>query len=192
MVVRKRRCPRTGSILVWVGTAISVAIVALWAASTHWIVGDVGEHYQVSVFDGCIACTVLIGSPRDVEDTRDYYIGLPPGGYCLVREDLSDAPVGWSRWGFVLPWGNAKRGEPSVPAVAVAGGILPLWLPLAVIVVFVAVLSWRQRSRGLRGGCIVCSYDLTGNVSGICPECGTPIPKAVKQDSRAKADEIAP
>jgi hypothetical protein len=25
--------------------------------------------------------------------------------------------------------------------------------------------------------CIHCGYDLTGNTSGICPECGTPIPK---------------
>jgi hypothetical protein len=26
--------------------------------------------------------------------------------------------------------------------------------------------------------CVHCHYNLTGNVSGICPECGTPIPAA--------------
>jgi hypothetical protein len=26
------------------------------------------------------------------------------------------------------------------------------------------------------GHCQSCDYNLTGNVSGICPECGTPIP----------------
>ncbi len=33
---------------------------------------------------------------------------------------------------------------------------------------------WRRRCRGL---CVVCAYDLTGNTSGVCPECGTPTPQ---------------
>jgi len=32
------------------------------------------------------------------------------------------------------------------------------------------VLRWRRRRRGL---CLKCGYDLTGNVSGVCPECGS-------------------
>lgn len=27
--------------------------------------------------------------------------------------------------------------------------------------------------------CRFCGYDLTGNVSGVCPECGNPIPTSV-------------
>ncbi|HXK84901.1 MAG TPA: RDD family protein [Phycisphaerae bacterium] len=37
--------------------------------------------------------------------------------------------------------------------------------------------------------CLTCSYGLTGNVSGICPECGTPIPNTGKDgitDSRGQ------
>lgn len=34
----------------------------------------------------------------------------------------------------------------------------------------------RKRIEG--GQCAVCSYDLTGNTSGTCPECGTPVPRA--------------
>lgn len=30
-----------------------------------------------------------------------------------------------------------------------------------------------RRSRRLEGRCGRCGYDLTGNVSGVCPECGT-------------------
>jgi predicted RNA-binding Zn-ribbon protein involved in translation (DUF1610 family) len=36
----------------------------------------------------------------------------------------------------------------------------------------------RRRSRRIRRGpprCAKCGYNLTGNVSGVCPECGTPI-----------------
>jgi hypothetical protein len=30
-----------------------------------------------------------------------------------------------------------------------------------------------RRERRARGLCVRCGYDLTGNVSGVCPECGT-------------------
>jgi len=33
------------------------------------------------------------------------------------------------------------------------------------------VRRWRRQRKGL---CRKCGYDLTGNVSGVCPECGTP------------------
>ena len=34
---------------------------------------------------------------------------------------------------------------------------------------------WRRAKAGV---CTRCSYDLTGNVSGVCPECGTAVAKA--------------
>ncbi|MCA9253067.1 MAG: hypothetical protein KDA54_18215 [Phycisphaerales bacterium] len=51
--------------------------------------------------------------------------------------------------------------------------ILPLWvflLPCLIAVIF----AWRSKPIGLNA-CKHCDYDLTGNESGICPECGTPI-----------------
>ncbi len=36
----------------------------------------------------------------------------------------------------------------------------------------------RRRMRHRRGLCAKCGYNLTGNVSGVCPECGTPIEQA--------------
>jgi hypothetical protein len=38
-----------------------------------------------------------------------------------------------------------------------------------------AIVDRRQRLRRAAGLCLVCSFDLTGNVSGVCPECGTAI-----------------
>jgi hypothetical protein len=39
---------------------------------------------------------------------------------------------------------------------------------------------WRNRlfRRRARKHCMSCGYDLTGNVSGTCPECGQPVPEA--------------
>ena len=37
------------------------------------------------------------------------------------------------------------------------------------------LLSRGTRVRVATGGCIRCGYDLTGNASGLCPECGTDV-----------------
>ncbi|MCH9033232.1 MAG: hypothetical protein IID42_01850 [Planctomycetes bacterium] len=60
--------------------------------------------------------------------------------------------------------------------------VFPFWL------VFIAVSAYptiafarrplRRRYRRRRGLCIRCGYNLEGNVSGVCPECGTEYPKA--------------
>lgn len=48
---------------------------------------------------------------------------------------------------------------------------VPLWVPL--LVFFLPTLYlWRKERRPLPGHCRKCGYDLTGNESGVCPECG--------------------
>jgi hypothetical protein len=49
-------------------------------------------------------------------------------------------------------------------------------IPAAVIAACVVVRLIRRRTAGL---CRECGYDLTGNVSGKCPECGLKIHRAV-------------
>jgi len=39
----------------------------------------------------------------------------------------------------------------------------------------VFVRWWARRRRDKKGACVDCGYDLTGNVSGTCPECGNEI-----------------
>lgn len=34
------------------------------------------------------------------------------------------------------------------------------------------IMRERRRRRLAGGQCLICGYDLTGNVSGVCPECG--------------------
>lgn len=50
---------------------------------------------------------------------------------------------------------------------------VPLWL-LVGLCGFVAWLAGRRPAKAVEhGGCARCGYDLRGNVSGTCPECGT-------------------
>lgn len=48
---------------------------------------------------------------------------------------------------------------------------LPVWLAIPAIAVPTAILWYRGR-RPPKGHCRKCGYNLTGNVSGVCPECG--------------------
>lgn len=59
----------------------------------------------------------------------------------------------------------------------------PLTFLFATVAIF--FVFWRlaiRRERRLRrliweNRCLACEYDLTGNTSGLCPECGIPIPR---------------
>jgi hypothetical protein len=58
------------------------------------------------------------------------------------------------------------------PKVIVGGPTMfPLWIPLFVLFIPATIL-WRRDRRPAPGACR-CGYDLTGNTSGRCPECGS-------------------
>ena len=61
--------------------------------------------------------------------------------------------------------------------------VVPLWIPGVVALGSFWFLRWRRR-RARPGHCPTCEYDLTGNVSGVCPECGTAIQHPWKQVDR--------
>jgi ribosomal protein L37E len=56
---------------------------------------------------------------------------------------------------------------------------IPLWAPLVLFAVYPAIAivrgPLRRRHRRKHNQCLHCGYNLTGNVTGICSECGRPI-----------------
>lgn len=56
--------------------------------------------------------------------------------------------------------------------------IIPLWIPTVLFTL--AFIYLNRKSRSVKPGqCSKCEYDLTGNVSGTCPECGAHVTGAV-------------
>ena len=80
-------------------------------------------------------------------------------------------------WSTVASWGPCRPGN-----YRVREPTSPLWLPLVLFATYPTIAlirgpvrRYRRRRRGL---CIRCGYNLTGNISGVCPECGTEIKKS--------------
>jgi len=102
----------------------------------------------------------------------------------------SDAAHPWfSEWSF-------ERREFTLglmtPLVGRAEGfrviILPLWIVPAALALPLALLLWLDRRRPGPGCCPHCGYDLTGNQSGICSECGEPAPRDSRKIVQCPAD----
>lgn len=83
-----------------------------------------------------------------------------------------------------MPWGTGWNVYHSFPPLKVhfsgyirfKNGNIMLKAPLGILFVILAVATIvlaRPDRRAWPGYCGTCAYDLTGNESGVCPECGT-------------------
>ena len=97
-------------------------------------------------------------------------------------ERSSPLPFGYFAFlGFEYARGQYIGTLPPAPGYSLVWLTVPFWFLFALTAVLPAIWLWRWRRhrRATDDGmphCPNCDYNLTGNVSGICPECGTPIP----------------
>lgn len=51
--------------------------------------------------------------------------------------------------------------------------LIRAWVIAALLMIYpTCFMLWGRRRKAMMGECKGCNYDLTGNQSGICPECG--------------------
>ena len=115
----------------------------------------------------------------------DPFIGRGKG--VRLPEDFLDAPsnggpVGHGALGFRyvrndawFPRAQLRQGYPTARSVAVWAPHWALAAAAAALPAARLVRIARARRRLRRNLCPACGYDLAGNVSGVCPECGVSV-----------------
>jgi len=107
----------------------------------------------------------------DGRSTRTYkQIGRPELIYSIENAML--ARVFRARGLIHFSW-DARRGRLILR--------FPAWVPPMALGAYPAIAfargPVRRRRRRQKGFCVRCGYNLTGNVSGVCPECGAKLEK---------------
>ena len=163
----------------WPALVVCTLLLVAWGISTSWGFAYDGVWWHLSVRDGrmTVRSHQYTGAAEDVAG----HIGvLQARTRSRWRTDVASMPP--HETGSFLPSishttrpvmtrGSARRVVVTRKSTAL---VVPLWLgpflcSLATIVFF------RRARRPPRGRCVECGYDLQGNISGVCPECGTRI-----------------
>ena len=144
----------------WAGTVVCVLIVGAFV----WNAWNA-------------ACFIWVGQEHDLV--------MLGGGWISFQGSLRSfdaiTSTHWWLWHDQKPidlLSNLPR-LPSIRGTWVSGYRvdLPLWLPFLILLVPTLLLWRRDRRKPHPGFCPRCDYDLTGNTTGRCPECGLDIPK---------------
>ena len=182
----------------WVAAVASLLLVSAWGAS-GWFSFSAGcshadRFYGASISAGTL--TLSSNSTTWLDATRKLANeGTPAEREVAARILQRHAP--WYRTHLTLTkrnigpdstlfeWSNlSARGSQRTTLLHVS---VPLWMVLATVGAATALFWWRDRPAP-PGVCQVCAYDLTGNTSGRCPECGAQI-DPVRMHARQRPSE---
>lgn len=144
---------RLRSTIKWAGTVLTVLLLVVWVGSGWWWCNFTprSASYATAIDRGTLAVKWVKPAPT----LPDKYLGWH---------------MGWNRpfrfsWWFRSESGTVVRGGNATEVV------VPLWLGVLIFGLPTTILWYRDRRKPLRV-CRKCAYDLRGNTSGVCPECG--------------------
>lgn len=147
-------------ILKWVGVGMCSLILGVWFSSSFLAFGyhdyeGIDDGIEAKTWWGCIVCS---GEVCAWTRSADFYPSDLESGWYLRRKKRISL-------GFTLPsFVHQAAGSMNLD--------VPLWLPFLFFALPTSLLHWRDRRCIPPGCCLSCGYNLTGNVRGICPECG--------------------
>jgi hypothetical protein len=129
------------------GGAACLLNLGLWVTGRFWCFEFTSQKTSIIVQEGVLNFLYL------------------PDGMISSQVDFYVSPIETEIWTRYW-WVETSKHQSST------NWNIPLWM-LLVPCVIATIVSWRSRPDPHSHRCQFCDYDLTGNVSGVCPECGT-------------------
>lgn len=143
----------------WSGSLCCVLIAGVWLLTVPTVgrfrieVHRIGNRSIVSLSEGCLTFS------------RNAFAASQPGRWYVAGvtgRPFNPPPMCYGVWRPFV------RTDPAAQMI-----MLPLWLVLLACAIPTGLLWFSVCRPTAVGCCLKCRYDLTGNVSGRCPECGT-------------------
>ena len=139
--------------------AVAVFVLA-WAFSGWWSLDVAWKSWRVELRSGLIEIAHY-HFPKNLRPFR--------GFECVPLSRLPMPMASWRWWFHVNHWLGAVGPASALGPVGTSVQV-PFWV-LGVGAGGTAAFVWRRHFRR-PGHCPKCGYDLTGNTTGVCPECG--------------------
>lgn len=175
--------------LVLLGRVIAGAlliVVVAWVLSSQFLFGYHGYSGRISSSSGVIRCNLPqtpwpLGRSEFLIDIRSTD-PLPVGVLGQKNSTIWDAFV--AAPSFLLGAPMIGLEPPEIDILPAGEGMyyyrelrltIPYWLLFLILCVMWHLVGRRRGRVLVHNECAVCHYDLTGNISGICPECGAKV-----------------
>jgi hypothetical protein len=191
--------------LVWARDGISIDTEILYGFPRVFVTafGDPEEMRRevLRADGGAVFAQRLAALEAGAELVGDRSVIMVSNGYTLLMYQECD------HWPLVRPgrpgdmealdwkFGLLRYSKWGLDTVVFTSFSVPSWLPVVVLAPYPLLrfalwcrARWIRVRRQRRGACLDCGYDLTGNVSGTCPECGRVV-DAAKPASRPPVAE---
>lgn len=169
---RSRRLFRN---LTWAGGTSCVLILVVWLWSTRNSAMYMRDDWCINLFSGVLtfrqdaatAAVIAIRNRRaSIQSVGNTPSAAPVTGIWSVVPVPRELTSTYGFQGWHFSWGSPWR-----PIV------IPMWTIFLTALAVTTICALRSRWRLRRGYCAECDYCLTGNTSGVCPECGAAIKK---------------
>lgn len=156
-------CPRVR----WIMRSALAAMLAVFLFSYLWsfdfTIGYGKKGVSLFAVRGITYCNITFDYPRG-------FPGAPPSGVPRVSARRAPTELGYPAHHGLIP--SFKCGG---RLWHIRLPLIPLLAFLGVAVVLGSLPSLNRAHLARRQRCTECAYDLTGNISGVCPECGRDI-----------------
>lgn len=184
---RKKRLKTARNVML----ALALLFTIIFTGSYVWCVSYDGARRGQYIVSGLLGYWYFDGTDAEVAAYRAAQLRSYSRPGLTVQRNTEGRKLNWEfkfESGFrtatptasVFKWPFTSTA--SAPTVKVNAHYvqLPIIHVLITCWLVAILLLLRARDRTMQGRCSFCKYNLTGNLSGICPECGTSIANPLK------------